>query len=52
MSRWPRCWRAASMPKVDAISEPNREVALLLHQLDLELPPQAPPKIRTPKSEL
>ena len=31
-------------------TEPNREVALLLHQLDLELPPQPPPKIRAPKS--
>lgn len=31
-------------------TEPNREVALLLHQLDLKLPPQPPPKIRTPKS--
>ena len=31
-------------------TEPNREVALLLHQLDLALPPQAPPKIRTPKT--
>jgi len=30
-------------------TEPSREVALLLHQLDLELPPQAPPKIRAPK---
>lgn len=30
-------------------TEPNREVALLLHQLDLALPPQAPPKIRAPK---
>lgn len=27
-------------------TEPNREVALLLHQLNLELPPQPPPKIR------
>jgi len=26
------------------------EVALLLHQLGFELPPQAPPKIRAPKS--
>ena len=31
-------------------TEPNGEVALLLHQLDLELPPQAPPKIRALKS--
>ena len=30
-------------------TEPNREVALLLHQLDLHLPPQPPPKIRAPK---
>src|SRR5262249_744035 len=29
-------------------TEPNREVALLLHQLDLQLPPQPPPKIRAP----
>jgi hypothetical protein len=29
-------------------TEPNREVALLLHQLDLQLPPQPPPKIRMP----
>ena len=27
-------------------TEPNREVALLLHQPDLEWPPQPPPKIR------
>ena len=32
-------------------TEPNHEVALLLHQLDLELPPQAPPKIRAPKPD-
>ena len=32
-------------------TEPNREVALLLHQLDLALPPQAPPKIRAPKPD-
>ncbi len=31
-------------------TEPNRDVALLLHQLDLELPPQPPPKISAPKS--
>jgi hypothetical protein len=31
-------------------TEPTREVALLLHQLELELPPQAPPKIRAPKT--
>ena len=31
-------------------TEPNREVALLLHQLDLALPPQPPPKIRAPES--
>ncbi len=31
-------------------TEPNREVALLLHQLNLELPPQPPPKIRDLKS--
>lgn len=30
-------------------TEPNREVALLLHQLDLTLPPQPPPTIRTPQ---
>ena len=27
-------------------TEPSRDVALLLHELELELPPQAPPKIR------
>jgi hypothetical protein len=32
-------------------TEPNREVALLLHQLDLHLPPQPPPKIRAPKTD-
>ncbi len=32
-------------------TEPNREVALLLHQLDLELPPQPPPKIRAPQPD-
>lgn len=31
-------------------TEPNREVALLLDQLGLELPPQPPPKIRAPKT--
>jgi hypothetical protein len=31
-------------------TEPNREVALLLHQLGLELPQQPPPKIRAPKT--
>jgi predicted DNA-binding ribbon-helix-helix protein len=31
-------------------TEPNRDVALLLHQLGLTLPPQPPPKIRAPKS--
>lgn len=31
-------------------TEPSREVALLLHKLELELPPQAPPKIRVPKT--
>lgn len=30
-------------------TEPNRDVALLLHQLALVLPPQPPPKIRAPK---
>ena len=30
-------------------TEPGRDVALLLHQLGLTLPPQPPPKIRTPK---
>ncbi len=30
-------------------TEPSRDVALLLHQLRLQLPPQPPPKIRTPK---
>jgi hypothetical protein len=30
-------------------TEPSREVALLLYQLGLELPPQPPPKIRAPK---
>jgi hypothetical protein len=33
-------------------TEPNRHVALLLHKLDLQLPPlppQPPPKIRAPK---
>jgi hypothetical protein len=30
-------------------TEPKRDVALLLHQLDLQLPPQPPPKIRAPK---
>ena len=33
-------------------TEPNREVALLLYQLGLELPPQPPPKIRAPKPHL
>ena len=31
-------------------TEPNRDVALLLHQLGLELPPQPPPKIRALQS--
>ena len=30
-------------------TEPSRDVALLLHQLGLALPPQPPPKIRTSK---
>jgi hypothetical protein len=30
-------------------TEPSRDVALLLHQLDLQLPPQPPPRIRAPK---
>jgi hypothetical protein len=31
-------------------TEPSREVALLLHKLEFELPLQAPPKIRAPKT--
>jgi hypothetical protein len=31
-------------------TEPGRDVSLLLHQLGVQLPPQPPPKIRTPKS--
>ena len=31
-------------------TEPNRDLALLLHQLDLALPPQAPPKIRAQRT--
>ena len=32
-------------------TEPSRDVALLLHQLELTLPPQPPPKIRAAKPE-
>lgn len=31
-------------------TEPSREVALLLHELELELPSQPPPKIRAPQT--